>query len=229
MDFIIIIIIIIPWPIRTQINEMTTADDDNDSEPTLTPAAVEALRALRRGKTTDDKKALVAELDQWPSCFYAENSFDPDDSEQGLFRSQFLLRVLRHIWTAPGSAMDGCSKIPRVCHAVAHGQLTVTPQMIAYACVQARTMISTSDWADKDGSYKYEKMFDNVILLFESDPTDKWAVETLAWCQRGVFGSGEQEDDDDSDDEPVESPGTILRARRAARRRAQAPPDSSSD
>jgi hypothetical protein len=47
-------------------------------------------------------------------------------------------------------------------------------------------MLSTSDWTSKDGSYDYEKMFDSIVDLFETDPTDPWVVETLEWLQRCV-------------------------------------------
>jgi hypothetical protein len=49
---------------------------------------------------------------------------------------------------------------------------------------QGRTLISASDWTIKDGSYDYETMFNNIVLLFEADPTDPWAVETLEWLTK---------------------------------------------
>ncbi|KAK7021003.1 hypothetical protein R3P38DRAFT_3318280 [Favolaschia claudopus] len=215
---------IIPWPIRIQINELTTPTDD--SEPTPTPAAKKALKALMKGKTIEKKPALTGASDAWPSCFYAENSFNPDDPENGLFCSQFILRVLRHTWTTPSSAIDGCTKIPKICHANGHGQFKVTPRMLGYACAQARTMISTSEWTEKDGSYKYDKMFDNVLALFEADETDPWAVETLEWLQNGVFGVADDDSDDSGDEEGAESPATRVRNRRAACRAAASSPSS---
>ncbi|KAK6974704.1 hypothetical protein R3P38DRAFT_2811716 [Favolaschia claudopus] len=248
---------IIPWPIRIQINELTTPTDD--SEPTPTPAAKKALKALMKGKTIEKKPALTGASDAWPSCFYAENSFNPDDPENGLFCSQFILRAwsIVRIKRRPGgglvqirmkfarfgvrmrcpkfkifsgrhhsSAIDGCTKIPKICHANGHGQFKVTPRMLGYACAQARTMISTSEWTEKDGSYKYDKMFDNVLALFEADETDPWAVETLEWLQNGVFGVADDDSDDFGDEEGAESPATRVRNRRAARRAAASSPSS---
>jgi hypothetical protein len=39
----------------------------------------------------DGKPALTAS--GFPSSFYADDAYDPDDPEVGLLRSQFLLRV----------------------------------------------------------------------------------------------------------------------------------------
>ncbi|KAJ7252943.1 hypothetical protein C8J57DRAFT_1519733 [Mycena rebaudengoi] len=121
----------------------------------------------------------------------------------------FYAQITRHIWTAPGSALFGAKRIPKMCNARSHGSFSITREMIAYSCVQARTMISTSDWTDKDGSFSVVKMFNKIVKLFE-DPNDPWTIDTLQWYQQGVFGSaggaddceeGSDDDDDDDDDD----------------------------
>ncbi|KAJ7462487.1 hypothetical protein FB451DRAFT_1180780 [Mycena latifolia] len=149
--------------------------------PALTPDALAALKALMKGKLLDGKPALRAKY--FPSRFYAAGAYDPEEPEKGLFRSPSLLRVLRHIWMAPSSAMDGADTLRKTCNARAHGQCFVKGRMVGYACAQGRTLISASDWTSKEGSYNYEKMFDEVVHLFEDDPTDPWVVETLKWFQ----------------------------------------------
>ncbi|KAK6997152.1 hypothetical protein R3P38DRAFT_2563754, partial [Favolaschia claudopus] len=211
---------IIPWPIRIQINELTTPTDD--SEPTPTPAAKKALKALMKGKTIEKKPALTGASDAWPSCFYAENSFNPDDPENGLFCSQFILRVLRHTWPTPSSASDPSNAWLRM----RSSKQSLPLLAAAIYRIQARTMISTSEWTEKDGSYKYDKMFDNVLALFEADETDAWAVETLEWLQNGVFGVADDDSDDSGDEEGAESPATRVRNHRAARRAAASSPSS---
>ncbi|KAJ7115176.1 hypothetical protein C8R44DRAFT_794206 [Mycena epipterygia] len=150
------------------------------------------------------------------------------DPECGLFRSQFLLRVLRHLWTAPSSAMNPEAQLSPVCNARAHGQLTMIGPMVGYGCVQARTMLSTSDWTTKDGNYNYVKLFDSIVALFETDPTDAWVVDTLKFLQAAVFGSGNAESasgSSDSDDE--ESEAAAILARCAACRTAASDSESS--
>ncbi|KAJ7668961.1 hypothetical protein B0H17DRAFT_1209840 [Mycena rosella] len=216
---------IVPWRLRNKINARVVAEEHDEETPnspappeaSLTPEATEALKALMNGKLTNGKPALIAS--RYPSCFYADGSYDPKDPEKGLFRSPFLLRVVRHIWTTPSSAMDGADKLRG--NARAHGQFKVIGRMIGYGCVQGRTMLCTSDWADKDGAYNYEKLFNSVVELFESDTTDPWVTETLQW---GVFGkatksggSSDSDDDDDDDNDSDSVSGSILE-RRAARR-----------
>ncbi|KAJ7119056.1 hypothetical protein C8R44DRAFT_878566 [Mycena epipterygia] len=135
--------------------------------------------------------------------------------------------VLRHLWTVPSSAIERKDRLSLTCNARAHGQFTMISTMIAYGCVQARTILSTSDWTAKDGSYDYVKLFNSVVALFETDPTDAWAVDTLKWYQEGVFGSGDaalaSSGSSDSDNEDSEAAAIL--ARRAARRTTT--PDSS--
>ncbi|KAJ7624200.1 hypothetical protein DFH06DRAFT_1445807 [Mycena polygramma] len=190
-------------------------EEASKQEPQLTAGAQAALEALLHGcRTVKGKPAVTAS--SFPSCFYADGADDLDAPEVGLFRAPFLLRVTRHIWTAPSSAMDGAQEIPQVCAARAHNKFTMDAEMLGYVCCQARTMISTSAWVAKDGKYDYNKLFDSVVALF-ADPTDSWAVETLDWFQKGVFdcgGGGAGSDDDGSDDEE-ESEMASLAARRA--------------
>ncbi|KAJ7624006.1 hypothetical protein B0H17DRAFT_1219027 [Mycena rosella] len=98
----------------------------------------------------------------------------------------------------------------------------VTQELMANSkSLVGRTMLCTSDWADKDGAYNDEKLFNSVVELFESDTTDPWGTETLQW---GVFGkatksggSSDSDDDGDDDNDSDSVSGSILE-RRAARR-----------
>ncbi|KAJ7224741.1 hypothetical protein B0H12DRAFT_285552 [Mycena haematopus] len=158
--------------------------------------------------------------DELPSFLWSDTSYDPDNYDEGLLRGEFTLRVLRHIWTAPSSVRNSLDKgIPVVCNARIHDQYTVTPPMIAYAVVQARSMISSKDWARRDGAFNNEKLFKQVVALF--DPADDpWTVETLAWCQRMVFGDAEALPADDSDEPPAPTATDAILAQCAARRAA---------
>ncbi|KAJ6478910.1 hypothetical protein C8R45DRAFT_1101350 [Mycena sanguinolenta] len=209
---------IVPWPLRIKINSrMAVEDGQGAAEAPLTPEATNALNALLNGsKLTNGKAALTAS--NFPSCFYADGDYDPENPERGLFRSLFLLRVARHIWTGPASAMDGATKIKKICAASAHGSFHITPEKLGYVGVHARTLISTSQWTDKDGKFDYEKFFNRIVDLF-ADADDPWVVETLEWYQKGIFGCGGHirgsDGEESSDDEDSEV--ARIRARRAAR------------
>ncbi|KAJ7119212.1 hypothetical protein C8R43DRAFT_1137099 [Mycena crocata] len=206
---------IIPWKLRHAIHqrEPREADNEGDEEPPLTAKAIETLQLLMAGRLETGKPALTAS--RYPSCFYADGTFDPAKKQLGLFRSLFLLRMFMHVWTGPNSAKTGIKTVPKICNARAHSQFVATGRMIGYVCVQARTMISTSDWGTKDGKYNYERLFESVVALFETNPTSPWVVETLEWYQKSVFGSmsssGSSESDDE--DESESEADTILAAR----------------
>ncbi|KAJ7760883.1 hypothetical protein DFH07DRAFT_957414 [Mycena maculata] len=204
---------IIPWSLRLVINAPapTETETEEDAEE---PEAVRALNALLfTGKLLNGKPALTA--GRFPSCFYGDGQYDPLAPEVGLLRSLFLLRVLRHIWTTPSSAMDGATKLKQISNARAHGQLIITPPMIAYGCCQARTMLSTSEWKRKDGKYNYERLFDAVVELFKN-PAGAWTIETLAWYQKGVFGACGTTGADNSDSEDEDSEISVIAARSSA-------------
>ncbi|KAJ7663517.1 hypothetical protein B0H17DRAFT_1211616 [Mycena rosella] len=219
---------IVSWPLRLKINARMPPANGEDQvaavpgaavpERELTPDALKHLTALMTGKLTNGKPALTA--GKYPSCFYPEGTYDPADPEKGLFRSAFLLRVLRNIWTTPSSAMGGADRLKAISNARAHGKFSIDGRMIGYGCTQARTMLSTSDWTPKDGTYDYEKLFNQVVKLFEDDPADPWVIETLQWYQDGVFGkiSSGGADDDDNEEDDSDSESSSICAHRAARR-----------
>jgi hypothetical protein len=40
------------------------------------------------------------------------------------------------------------------------------------------------EWGELDGDFHQKRFFDNIVSLFEMDPKDPWAVETLAWWDK---------------------------------------------
>ncbi|KAJ6498183.1 hypothetical protein C8R47DRAFT_1212502 [Mycena vitilis] len=206
---------IVPPLLAISINEREDADEEGVRK--LTPAAEEALRALLHNETTIDAS-------EFPSCFYPEGAYKPEDTEEGLFRSPFLARICRHLWLAPSSALHRPPQIPPRCNARAHHKFVMEPEMIGYACAQGRTMISTSDWDRYDGLFNYTDMWDAIMALFKSDPQDPWAVETLAWYQEEVFGAQGQTAANSTapGPAPMNAAAAIL-AKRARRAAAPAP------
>jgi hypothetical protein len=46
-------------------------------------------------------------------------------------------------------------------------------------------LLSTmEEWGELDGDFHQKRFFDNIVSLFEMDPKDPWAVETLAWWDK---------------------------------------------
>ncbi|KAJ7939745.1 hypothetical protein B0H13DRAFT_2300450 [Mycena leptocephala] len=183
---------LVSWTIRNNIFELVDSDSDpEDAEeeenaraakvPELSEGAKRALHSLLHNGTDIDAS-------EFPSYFWDDGKYDPKDTENNLFRSQFLARVARHIWTGPSTAYLRAKTIPKRCKARTHGVCTMTAEMIGYICRQGRTILSTSDWDTLDGRFNYEDMSEAILSLFRTNPQDPWAVETLAWYQEQVFG-----------------------------------------
>ncbi|KAK7039703.1 hypothetical protein R3P38DRAFT_3262100 [Favolaschia claudopus] len=163
----------------------------------------------------------------YSSFLYADDSYNPEVLDQGLLRGDAIPRFLRHIWLGPQYAILGAGKkISKTSNASLHNVKKVTPEMICYAVVQARTALGTSDWTVRDGEYNFEKLFNSLIKLCVADPDDAedvWPQELLDWCQQQVFGGAtidsESEAEKSSDEEDV-------LAQRRRRRRAAADSDA---
>ncbi|KAJ7071615.1 hypothetical protein C8F01DRAFT_1111242 [Mycena amicta] len=163
-------------------------------EPTDVLAGFELDQQLTGG-TFEFKDTVL------PSCFYA------------------IELILRYMLTGPKSMLARVDR-PGPCNARLMNIWTITPRLVAYAAVQARTMLSKSDWTSQDGSYDYTKLFALVLEIFAEEDLTDWSRETLAWLQSEVFGtlsapssspSNNSNDDDDDDEITVQR-----RARRAA-------------
>ncbi|KAJ7750239.1 hypothetical protein B0H16DRAFT_1549981 [Mycena metata] len=224
---------IIPWSLRLKIHERAPTSHDGDasssSSPTagtseeealLSDEAKRALSALLNGCKETDGVTPALTSGRFPSCFYADGTYDSNDPAIGLFRAPFLLRIGRHLWTTPSSAMDGATSLKTISNARAHGQFIVTREMIGYICCHGRNMLSTADWAVKDGAYNYQKLFNKVVKLFKKD-NDPWVVDTLKWYQDGIFGqcrnASTEDRDSDNDDDDEDDDVAIINARRAER------------
>ncbi|KAJ7208310.1 hypothetical protein GGX14DRAFT_395968 [Mycena pura] len=157
----------------------------------------------------------------YPSCFYEEGSWRANDITHGLFRGYMIVRNLRHTWTGPCTAISGIARkgIPLGCSARVHRQVEVIPEMVAYACCQARTQLQTSPWAERVGEYSYLKLYRGIIKLFTVTPDTEsrvWAEDTLSWLQTQVFGDAVNPEDEEGSDDDDDVAELILKQRAAA-------------
>ncbi|KAJ7222346.1 hypothetical protein GGX14DRAFT_663311 [Mycena pura] len=157
---------------------------------------------------------------EWPSIFYptgAYKTWDPKDEDKDLFRSMYLVKIIRHVFTGPGSADDGAESLRPDCNAMAHGQFTVTGRIVGYACGLGRTSLSGHNWCKRKDGYDYTALFDNVVTMFEADPDDEWTTETLQWFNERVFSQdlADVKNSQDGDEEEEEiAAARCLRLRR---------------
>ena len=77
-----------------------------------------------------------------PSFLYEnETAYDRENEDMGLFRGFLLVRVYRHIFTGPSSAMNPTAKVNKT-KARKFKLTEVTGRTIAYASVQVRDCFS---------------------------------------------------------------------------------------
>ncbi|KAJ7115218.1 hypothetical protein C8R44DRAFT_928204 [Mycena epipterygia] len=214
---------LLPWAERLQLPPLVMPTSEQDGGSSAEPAIDQSVGAdsteptvpTARNELLDRIVANRLELtaEDFPSFFYAEGSFDPNDLDKG------LLRGISSPLDGAKSALFGLSdgRLPPICNARLHGTLTADPEMIGYTGVQARTMLSTAEWKSRDGAYDYEALFTSIVNLFE-DPEDPWAKDTLAWYQRMVFDGVTNHSQPMS--EPTASASSTVLAQRAARRAA---------
>ncbi|KAJ3551820.1 hypothetical protein NM688_g4489 [Phlebia brevispora] len=126
------------------------------------------------------------------SSAFRECAYNTEAIDEGLLRGPCLVKVYKHMFTAPQSAQGGeFRRTGQKNQAELQAMLRTTPQSIAYACVQTHHMLCTSrDSMKFDGAFDNEKFFRNVVDLFDYDPNSKWAVETLEWWDMQVFRKG---------------------------------------
>ncbi|KAJ7743575.1 hypothetical protein B0H16DRAFT_1560999, partial [Mycena metata] len=173
---------IISWTLRNEINETEIIDNDssdtgssgdtstNQQSTKLTANATEALRMLLHHE-------IDVDAEEFPSFSWADGTYNADDIAKGLLRGPFVPCILRHLWTAPASALSRATRIPMRCNAQAHGTFKVVPEMIAYRVVQP--IVFYPDWDVLDGHFNYEDFFNAIVELFKDPDGGTWAEETL--------------------------------------------------
>ncbi|PSR71615.1 hypothetical protein PHLCEN_2v12468 [Hermanssonia centrifuga] len=162
--------------------------------------------------------------EDFPCFLYPEDSYNPDNVEEGLLRGEFLRSVFRSIYTGPRTATKEAPgpSAGRPSKAKQHNMTKVTPRSIAYAAIVGRFSICGQDgWALEDGRYKLEDLFNNIVELFD-DPSDSWCIDTLEWWNKWVFGSSRIIETVASiDASAAPSSKATLQQQRAARRAAE--------
>ncbi|KAH9932169.1 hypothetical protein B0H21DRAFT_699730, partial [Amylocystis lapponica] len=120
-----------------------------------------------------------------PSFLYSDDAYDINDFDIGLLRGAFLLKVYKHIFTGPSSALKdtpGPSAGTKAPIGKKNGLTKPTPETIAYAAVQARFVLSKqAQWGTDDGDFSNIDFFNAVLALFDDE---EWATDTLNYFHK---------------------------------------------
>ncbi|KZP08145.1 hypothetical protein FIBSPDRAFT_761880, partial [Athelia psychrophila] len=149
----------------------------------------EVRAAIRAGR---EEYAVTA--DSWPIYCYANFSYDPENAEDGLWRSSLLVKAFKFIFTSPSSVLDdrdaddapppkkrrNTRPTTRKNVAAKIGLTTVTGRSIAYIAVQLRFALSSaSSWSVHDSDFSYNDFYNGVVAYFEN-PLGPMAVAHVA-------------------------------------------------
>ncbi|THG96657.1 hypothetical protein EW026_g5212 [Hermanssonia centrifuga] len=150
-------------------------------------------------KVLESDDTVIIQASDLPAFLY-DGDYNPEAIDKGLLRGPIPVQVYKVIFTSPSSLSakggDGNAK-GRSSHAQLHGLTRVTPHTIAYACMQARYFCSSlRSWRERDGKFCLRHFYYYIVALFEMDAESIWAVETLDWWDRQVFGKGPRKFED---------------------------------
>ncbi|KAJ7070171.1 hypothetical protein C8F01DRAFT_1246307 [Mycena amicta] len=101
-----------------------------------------------------------------PSCFYAVDSYDPQQYWNGLFKGIILVRILRYTLTGPKTFVTG-------------------PPNLGNATLDSFS--PKADWTWEDGNFDYTKFFSLIVSISADEDLVDWSRETLAWLQSQGF------------------------------------------
>ncbi|KAF9033896.1 hypothetical protein BJ165DRAFT_1534448 [Panaeolus papilionaceus] len=145
----------------------------------------------------DDGREVPINEEEFPSFMWPAGGFvaGVENREVNLLQSRILVRVYRHIFTTPSSALkDLNDTITKSVQGMAKKEkmTNVMPASIAYACVMLRHAATcTTSWDQHDRSFNYQRYFAIVVALFDKDDEDadiEWIHDTLKWWDTMIFG-----------------------------------------
>ncbi|KZP11486.1 hypothetical protein FIBSPDRAFT_756603, partial [Athelia psychrophila] len=136
-------------------------------------------------RASDERYAVTAS--SWPKFCYFDFTYNPENCEEGLWKSALMVKTFKCIFTSPSSAID--DKVPeqsssaptkkrrttrpasRQNVASKIGLKSVTGRSIAYIAVQLRFALSSaSSWNPEDVDFCYAEFYAAVVAWFEAPP-----------------------------------------------------------
>ncbi|KAG2136846.1 hypothetical protein BD769DRAFT_1385206 [Suillus cothurnatus] len=169
----------------------------------------DSVKAGIRDRTVD----YIVSENSWPLFVYEDYSINPDNLEQGLFRSKVLIQAFKATFTSPSSAREADGDGDRadilennrrtrrqlnqakvkMCIASIINMRRVTSRAIAYVVFYG----SITSWHTVDGDFDYKIFWNNIVDFFEAvpGPVAQCRVnKLLEWWTRKVFGKNHCED-----------------------------------
>ncbi|KAK0433072.1 hypothetical protein EV421DRAFT_1910364 [Armillaria borealis] len=124
-----------------------------------------------------------------PSFLFDQLKASPEEDLAGSMWGYVLVRMVKHLLTSDG--IPGKSKGPTHPSIVKIYKINkITGHIIVYGACQARYTLSSVDgWTCCDGKFDLQKFYEVIVDMYEDFPEDPWAVESLAWWNKEIFGN----------------------------------------
>ncbi|KAG1906264.1 uncharacterized protein F5891DRAFT_942358 [Suillus fuscotomentosus] len=132
----------------------------------------------------------------WPAFLYSNSKYNPDDPTKGLFKSAWLVRTFKHIFTSPSSAGEirPDEEEPLGYQESSHKRSRTSGERRTRDLEsQLRFALSSCGaWRIVDDEFDHRQFYTYTIDYFEHPPTPaaKASIDTLlVWWNRKVFGA----------------------------------------
>ncbi|KAI5980896.1 hypothetical protein EDD15DRAFT_2380723 [Pisolithus albus] len=132
--------------------------------------------------------AIPVTVYNWPSFFYEDGVYDPQNRLCGLFRGHIAWRFYVHLFIGPSAAAKGVvtSNTAKRAKNRAWSLTEVTPHIIAYVHVIAYfTLTAEQKWTNATGNIDLAEMAWTIVDMFED--RDEWTRQTLEWWNTRAF------------------------------------------
>ncbi|KAG1784686.1 uncharacterized protein HD556DRAFT_1250963 [Suillus plorans] len=151
------------------------------------------VKAGIRDRTSD----YIVSENSWPLFIYENYSVNPNNLEQGLFRSRILVQAFKATFTSPSSAReaDGDGDGADILENNRRAQRALSQAKVKM-CVRF-ALSGVTSWRTVDGDFDYEMFWNNIVDFFEDVPgpvTRRRVTQLLEWWTRKIFGRNHRED-----------------------------------
>ncbi|KAG1819313.1 uncharacterized protein BJ212DRAFT_1298528 [Suillus subaureus] len=155
----------------------------------------DSVKAGIHDRTVD----YIVSENSWPLFVYEDYSINPDNLEQGLFKSKVLVQAFKATFTSPSSAReaDGDSDRADILENNRRARRQLNQAKIKISWQVHFALSSVTSWHTVDGDFDYEIFWNNIVDFFEAVPgpgAQCRVNKLLEWWTRKVFGRNHCED-----------------------------------
>ncbi|KAG1845529.1 hypothetical protein F4604DRAFT_1936861 [Suillus subluteus] len=158
----------------------------------------------------------------WPTGFYEDSVYNPQDKTKGLFRNHVVAQFYAHLYIGPLAAMSEStsSKASKQARNRAFGLSSVMKHIIAIVhIIMYFTLSQAQNWTNEIGNMNLVELFWSIIDMLDDDE-DPWVKDTMAWWMACIGSKAKaptkkpecNEDDDDEENDIAD-----IKAQRLAR------------